>query len=25
MHHGMPVKSGHKDIVTKWFRLPRRS
>jgi prolyl 4-hydroxylase len=25
MHHGMPVRSGHKDIVTKWFRLPRRS
>lgn len=23
MHHGMPVKAGHKVIITKWFRLPR--
>ncbi len=23
LHHGMPVRSGRKDIVTKWFRVPR--
>jgi prolyl 4-hydroxylase len=23
IHHGMPVKVGYKDIVTKWFRVPR--
>jgi prolyl 4-hydroxylase len=24
LHHGMPVRSGHKDIITKWFRAPAR-
>jgi prolyl 4-hydroxylase len=23
LHHGMPVKAGHKAIITKWFRRPR--
>jgi prolyl 4-hydroxylase len=23
LHHGMPVKAGHKAIITKWFRQPR--
>jgi prolyl 4-hydroxylase len=23
LHHGMPVKAGHKAIITKWFRHPR--
>jgi prolyl 4-hydroxylase len=23
MHHGTPVKRGHKAIITKWFRRPR--
>ena len=23
MHHGTPVKAGHKDIITKWFRVAR--
>jgi len=23
MHHGTPVKAGHKAIITKWFRRPR--
>ena len=23
LHHGTPVKAGHKAIITKWFRRPR--
>lgn len=23
LHRGMPVKAGHKTIITKWFRSPR--
>ena len=23
LHHGTPVKRGHKAIITKWFRRPR--
>jgi prolyl 4-hydroxylase len=23
LHHGTPVREGHKDIITKWFRVPR--
>jgi prolyl 4-hydroxylase len=23
LHHGTPVKSGYKAIITKWFRAPR--
>jgi prolyl 4-hydroxylase len=22
LHQGMPVKAGHKAIITKWFRKP---
>lgn len=25
LHHGTPVKRGHKDIITKWFRVQRRA
>jgi prolyl 4-hydroxylase len=24
LHHGTPVESGYKAIITKWFRAPRR-